>query len=73
MKRNFKFEEHRKRLPDTFKQFYEHLESLTYKSHLNYDHLQQIIKDSLPDDINDRTPYDWEDRGSVDTVAGTMD
>ncbi|CAD5230913.1 unnamed protein product [Bursaphelenchus okinawaensis] len=47
-------------LPKDFKQFAEHLQSLTYDSTPNYDLLISTCKKGLPADINDDSPLDWD-------------
>ena len=47
-------------LPEQFKDFYLYLSKLTYKDKLDYELLKRIVLKSMPSNVTDQTPYDWE-------------
>ena len=47
-------------LPEQFRDFYLYLSKLTYKDKPDYELLRKIVLKSMPSNITDQTPYDWE-------------
>lgn len=47
--------------PTSFKKFYIELEKLSYRDKIDYELFLHVIKECIPEGVNEFTPYDWEE------------